>query len=102
MTRDSLNVPRPLQTEQSWLLDPFFPPEPSHWLQTMFLVLENLVVLPLYSSSSVTSYSCSTLRPFRGTLRPGPPGMPPKPGGIPPIPPMPPNICARISSMSGC
>ena len=67
--RLGLNVPRPLQTPQSWLLEPFLPPEPSHWLQTMFLVLESWV-LPLYSSSRVTSYSCSTLRPFLGTLRP--------------------------------
>jgi len=75
------------------------PPLPLHVSQMTFLVLANLVVLPLYSSSSVTSYSCSSFGPFRGPRRLGP-APPPIPGMPPPPIPMP-NICCRISSRSG-
>jgi hypothetical protein len=99
-----LVLPRPPQTLQACGFAFALPPEPLHVPQTTFFVFENLVVLPLYSSSSVTSYCCSTLRPFLGTcLPPGPPGMPPIPPmpGIPPKFMPPPNICAKMSSMSG-
>jgi hypothetical protein len=94
-------LPLPLHTLQACDFAPVFPPEPLHCWQTTFLVFENLVVLPLYNSSNVTSYSCSTFRPFRGTFLPGPPGMPPPiPGKPPPIPPPIPNISLSMSSMS--
>lgn len=90
----SLDLPRPWHDPQSLGFASSLPPFPLHRLQMTFFLLANFVLLPLYSSSNVTLYGCSTSSPLLGFRGPVPLEPPPFIG-----PPMP-NICASISSRS--